>query len=69
MAIKIVVNNKSLNGNHTGLEFVNGVAIVEDEAFGREIASQFEYEIEEDEKEEAPKKAASKAKAKKEDKE
>jgi hypothetical protein len=48
LAIKVIVPNKGLNGKHLGLNFVNGVAIVEDEAKGREIADSFCYEIEEE---------------------
>jgi hypothetical protein len=65
LAIKVVVKNKGLNGEHVGLHFVDGVAIVEDEAKGRKIAASFGYEIIEDEKKSEPKKEAPKKNSRK----
>ena len=64
MAIKIEVPSKQFNGERGGIDFVNGVAIVEDEAKGRAIANQLGYKVIEEEKPKAKpasrKKAASK---------
>lgn len=70
MPVKVIVPNKNYNESYFGEQFVNGVAVFEDEKKGREIAERLGYQVEEIkvEKPKAPvkRKPAKKATEKKE---
>lgn len=73
MAVKVTVPNKNYNEFYFGVQFKNGVAVFEDGAKGKEVASRLGYEVEEisteksEEKKPAPKrKPARKTTGKKE---
>lgn len=69
MAVKVIVPNKHYNTTAFGVQFVDGVAVFEDEAFAKQVAERFGYQIEVEEKPKAEKKAPAKKKAPKKEEE
>lgn len=69
--IKVIVPNKKYNERYFGVQFVDGVAIFEDEKEGKAIADRLGYEVVEEKKvptKTKPKAPVKKAPAKKADK-